>query len=400
VADYYEILELNQSADSTQIRAAYKKLAMKYHPDRNPNNPQAEEMFKAINEAYHVLSDPLKKSRYDSRFYSHSSTTQEEAYWREFQRQQYERWQKAKQWQAKPRRKTYAFDAHYFKIQGLAMLVFLVMAGICFTIIQTASYVIDSKYEKIRVRNHQLIMEVNSLFGSGKIDEAVGRIMELYEKEPLDFQFIHAKDSLVNELRNQAEKNFISQKFDESLRFLICLRKYETPSRTETLRKIGICQYNLGSYSDALRTFKQLHTQQPWNLDLIYQIGIINFQYLDNKEDALAYFTMGTDLFRKNLIDIYGEAFTVVMDPKDVQDIYVDIFIARSTVNIALKQYKEAVKDLDWAVYLRPLRSDSYKLRALAEVKTRAFGRVCKDLAEAKKLGEIGISELQNKYCR
>jgi tetratricopeptide (TPR) repeat protein len=399
LADYYEILGVSQSADSTQIRTAYKKMAMRWHPDRNPNNPQAEEMFKAINEAYHVLSDPLKKSRYDSRFYSQTVSNDEE-HWREMQRQQYERRQQARKWQQERPAKRYVFDAHYFKIQGLALLVFLVMAGICFTIIQTANYVIDSKYEKIRVHNRQLVMEVNSLFGAGKIEEAAARISALYEKEPLDFQFIHARDSLVNALRNHAEKNFIAQKFDQSLRYLKCLRKYETPARTETLRKIGVCEYNLGSYEDALRTFKQLHTQQPWNLDLIYMIGSINLNYFDNKEEAMTYFTMGTRLFRENLTEIYGEAYTVVMDPKDVQDIYVDIFVARANANMVLKNYKEAMRDLNWAIYLRPLRSDAYKYRALAEIKVKSYSKACADLEQAKKLGENGIPELQNKYCR
>ena len=66
--NYYEILELPRSADATQIRTAFKRLAMQYHPDRNPGNKQAEEIFKIVNEAYHTLSDPLKKSRYDERY--------------------------------------------------------------------------------------------------------------------------------------------------------------------------------------------------------------------------------------------------------------------------------------------------------------------------------------------
>jgi curved DNA-binding protein CbpA len=61
MVDYYQIMGLKPDASSTAIRSAYKKLAMLYHPDRNPNNPQAEELFKVINEAYQVLSDPIKK---------------------------------------------------------------------------------------------------------------------------------------------------------------------------------------------------------------------------------------------------------------------------------------------------------------------------------------------------
>lgn len=63
--DYYEILGVGRDADENEIKKAYRKLAMKYHPDRNPGDKTAEEKFKEINEAYEVLSDPEKKARYD-----------------------------------------------------------------------------------------------------------------------------------------------------------------------------------------------------------------------------------------------------------------------------------------------------------------------------------------------
>ncbi len=63
--DYYRILGVERNASAEDIRKAYRKLAMKYHPDRNPGNKQAEERFKEINEAYQVLNDPQKRAHYD-----------------------------------------------------------------------------------------------------------------------------------------------------------------------------------------------------------------------------------------------------------------------------------------------------------------------------------------------
>jgi len=63
--DYYEVLEVSRDASGSVLKKAYRKLAMKYHPDRNPDNKEAEDNFKIVNEAYQVLSDDKKRAIYD-----------------------------------------------------------------------------------------------------------------------------------------------------------------------------------------------------------------------------------------------------------------------------------------------------------------------------------------------
>ena len=63
--DYYETLGVNRDASEDDIRKAFRKLAMKHHPDRNPDNPKSEEHFKEAKEAYDVLSDENKRAAYD-----------------------------------------------------------------------------------------------------------------------------------------------------------------------------------------------------------------------------------------------------------------------------------------------------------------------------------------------
>lgn len=64
--DYYELLGISKTASADAIKKAYRKLALKYHPDRNQGNKEAEEQFKKISEAYAVLSDPEKRKQYDT----------------------------------------------------------------------------------------------------------------------------------------------------------------------------------------------------------------------------------------------------------------------------------------------------------------------------------------------
>src|SRR5271166_6427161 len=70
--DYYEILGLSRSAQPEDVKKAYRKLAIQFHPDKNPGDKKAEEKFKELSEAYEILSDPKRRQAYDQ--FGHAAT--------------------------------------------------------------------------------------------------------------------------------------------------------------------------------------------------------------------------------------------------------------------------------------------------------------------------------------
>ncbi len=141
--DYYKILGLSANAGPTEIKAAYRKLAKIFHPDKNPDNKEALEKFRQIKEAYETLSNPLKKQRYDSKLHytnivtSRSraakktksySFTEEQAKQRKQYKEQYQKQQSSK-WAKPAPKKTSYNETNYilFSIPiAVALLLFII----------------------------------------------------------------------------------------------------------------------------------------------------------------------------------------------------------------------------------------------------------------------------------
>ena len=393
--NFYEILGISNTADLAQIKSAYKKLAKEYHPDRNPQVPDAEEKFKQINEAYHTLSDPLKKLNYDAR------TTLLPLYAQvHYERQEELKWRHYWYWKKNQDKPYYKLDKEYFKIQALAFLVFIVISGFCFALVHTADYIMEQKHLARWRANSLSLKKVNGLFGQGQYDDAFQLIHFLSQNDPREFRFFYAKDSLVNELRIMADQHFDARDFAGAVSYYLKLQEHEQPGRYETLRRISLCQYYLGNWKESLQALKHLHNQQPRNLELVYQIGLVNLEKLENTKEALHYFTLGKKLFKQNLSQVYGAAFEVILDPADVPDIYFEIFEARARCNLALKNYQEAVTDCNWAIFLRPMKGIPYKLRSEAYAELDRPDKVCQDIHEAGLRGVATDNVLKRRFCR
>ena len=392
MANHYEILGIEYSANAVQIRAAYKRKAMLYHPDHNPSSKEAEELFKMVNEAYHTLSDPIKKARYDSLLNVDYATPTD--YQREINRMRFYQWQRMQQTQY------YRIDKEYVRIQGLAFLVFTVIAGFCFAVIHSAQYYSEQQQMARFLATTKALKQVDTLFTKGKYDEAFKTIYKLKKEDPLEYRYNYARDSLVHALRSMATSKFNNQDFAGAVEYYIILKNYEDPATFETIRQISFCQYYLGNYAEALHALKQLHNQRPYNLELVYRIGMLNLEKLHNPQEALYYFSYGKKVFKENLTEVYGAAFEVIMDPVDAPDIYFDLFEARARANIELQNFEEAVTDCNWAVFLRRERSNPYLLRAIANSHLKNFENVCTDLSKAKKLWATDTDNLARKYCR
>src|SRR5690606_29241974 len=138
-----------------------------------------------------------------------------------------------------------------------AFLVFIVISGFCFALVHTAHYIVEQQNLKRWNENSISLKKVNTLFGSGKFDDAFNLIQSLRKDDPYEFRFLYAGDSLVGELREMAETKFNEKDFAGAISYYLTLKMYEGPNRFETIQRISLCQFYLGNYKESLQALKQ-----------------------------------------------------------------------------------------------------------------------------------------------
>jgi len=391
MADYYQILTLDRTATTPQIKAAYKRLAMQYHPDRNHGDKSAEEKFKQINEAYHTLVDPQKRFQYDQRLFRSAYSSHQSVH--ETRRRQNQAWSRVRETHY------YKVDRQYFRVQALTLLIFLTIAGIVFTVFQVSKHIIDERNQTQWRINSESLKQVNALFSAGNQEDAFALIQKLKDQDPREYRFHFVHDSLTDKLRDRANDRYDHHDFSGAIKDYLILKKVEEPVRTETLRQISMCQYYLGNFAESVQVMKQLLAQQPNNLELLYAIGIINVERLQHFDEALIYLSMGKALFTKNLTQLYGDSFMREINPDAVPDIYFYIFETSAVAELESGNYSAAVADCKTAIWLRPTESSPYFTRAKARINNHETGLACADLQKAQTLGESEADDWLEKYC-
>jgi len=389
VKSYYAILGIDPQADGTAVRTAYKRLAMAYHPDHNPGNREAEELFKQVNEAYQTLSNPTKRAAYDSVMYPQYILP---LYF------DYERPRRNLRRPPKPQ-PYYRVDREYFKMQALSLLAFIALAGFCFVLMSSIHYVVEQRQERAYQKETTELHHAGSLFATGRFDDAFTTVRQLTEKSPLEYRLREAFDSLAHELRELADARFDDRDYQQAATLYQILGRHEDPASIETLRKIAMSQYYIGDYEKSLAAMKELHKQYPENPELVYSIALMNLDKIQNINEAMQYFEIGKSLYHRRIQETYGISFANLFNPEGVAELYFGVLQGSARCNILLSKFDDAVKDCDDAARIRPDAGDTYRLRALANARRRKMDTVCRDLARARRLGAKDLEGLEKEFC-
>lgn len=401
--DFYQILGIPRSADPGTIKAAYKKLALKYHPDRNSGDKWAEEQFKQVNEAYQTLIDPQKKNRYDFLLnYSYQTkhvytTPKPPPRQPPKETNVYNRYGRY-DWRNAPRYKTapvYKVDKNYFKNQVLAFAVVIAFAAIAVSFAKINQYLDEKEAARIEQYNNQKVAEAQTLYNKGQYRESLEMIIKLENDNPIEHKFYEAKDQMLSNLNIMAVNQFNEADYSQAVSKLEVLRDFQHPMRLKTWQLMAECYMKLEEYRKAAHAYDYILIRDAGNLQLMLKIAELYQYKLNNIEKAIDYYTEARYTFKKYQSDAYGDAFEFIIDPKEVPESYFEMFKIRAELMFKQANYEEVIKDCNWAIFLRPERSEMYFLRGRAKYNLGQKDRACLDLKRALDRG-LSINSVKN----
>ena len=388
--NYYHTLGLEDSADLRTIKSAFKKLAVKYHPDKNPNNKQAEENFKRVNEAYQTLSNPQLKAAYDLLLINYKYQVELEKQRRTFHNvsRQHQTYTTTS---ATPR----SNKAHYANrgeeqkkgiIWALGILGSVAVVVVAF--LGILSYIRHLEFEEMEARKQAFLDRINNNLSADSIRILLREVDTKLDGDASTIDALNFRNLILSKTKQQAHTSFNNQAYNKALEYYRLWLDYAPSDLVLLNTRISLCYKNLGDFSTAKKMFQQMIANDQSSIFAHHELGKIEERKMGNLEKALEHYENASELIINDYIEQYGETFPLFMDPTRLPEIQYEIYVEKGELYFKVENYKQAIIACNWASSIRPQKGKPYYFKGLAEYASGNTKTACEDFQKSADLGE------------
>lgn len=371
--NYYEILEVSQYASQTEIKAAFKKMAVRYHPDKNPDDKVAEDKFKLVNEAYQVLGNEYKKSVYDQRLFykdenkSYQSSTgtsgTQKRYYTTYRRRTYKGYN------------PYNPQLHLLAVGGFVLS--LVFVWLIYTLI-------ENHYSE---KNYRLAFDLYQKkqyqAAFDKVQEAIlqndtnvqayylrGLLLADYFKEPKNALYCFSRCIIYGRDAAPPEKN-----------------KYILGELSDFYLQRAKCFYRTNLYAQAVKDFEE-----------VLKIGKNDKRTNEKNEEEILTTIADIYLFKQNNLSLANKYYQKILDKKPT---HTAALLGRAVVHFNLRNYKFCIGELERLAVTETQNSNLYYfLGSSYLIYKKDTAVACQKLKQAANLGKNEAEILLKKCCK
>lgn len=388
MVNYYHVLGLSENASPEEIKAAFKRLAVRYHPDKHPDRPEMEEKFKEINQAHQILSDPYEKARFDLKLkyqqFSHS------------QSRPYTYTRSTPGYRPNPRyyrtkvdyRKNAIATAYAFGITFLIAIV--VMSGVW----AKKSYD-DHLHEKEMISRRATFEDAKHKFDDGDYQEAFEMMSNLnffYREEDDMKEF---KSTMIDEIILKGSESYRDGNYQAAISLFELVQQFQPKNPFyEVKKKLADAYREIGDAQKAIDIWNGFLVSEYETIATLVKIAEINRDQLNDLNLALDHYIIAHRLAIKRYKTFYGEGYPLVINQKYVPKSHYDLYSGLADIYLRLDDTEMALKAADWNKYVWPDSSDAYITSGYAYLKLNDQINACNEFSEALKRGWTGDDEL------
>lgn len=352
MVNYYHILGVPSNATDEEIKAAFKMKAISYHPDKHDGDKDMEELFKQVNEAYQILSNPYKRSKHDMMLrYGRVKRTEVTHTYHGTRR-------------APRHQQYYAPPMSNWKATAYAFLFAFTIA-----LIMTVGMYLNDQYNarkkaEMLASRRAIFEQVTSAHHEGNLGKSLKLISSMghfwvEEDDMRDF-----KDYLLVEIRDKGDQLLADGEYQKAIAHYDMLKDYSVSNTISYMKKIATAYQGLGEISKALEVYQMMHLYGYRTANFYMEMGALYEEGLQDLDQALNYYQIGADKASSEYEVTIGSAYPIVINANMVPVNHYHIYMKVAQTHLNLGQYQEAVDAISWTKEIWPDSVLQYQIEA------------------------------------
>ncbi|MEO9483596.1 MAG: DnaJ domain-containing protein [Ekhidna sp.] len=381
MTNYYHVLGLSEDASPSEIKAAFKRLAVKYHPDKHPGKPEMEEKFKEVNRAHQVLSDEYEKARFDLKLkYRQFSENEPRHYtYRPPQTNAWKNRNRTKYASGKVDYKQNAIATAY--AFGITFIIALmVMAGVWVK----QSYD-DHRLEERLAERRTTYAEARKHFNSGDYKTAFEMMtsLDFFRAEERDMKVF--KSSMLDKIIEKGDKHYDQNNFHAAIALYELVQEFAPDLPFHELRQKLAEAYKLTGQPDkAITILNEFLLTEYDVIQTLVELAKIQRNELKDPQKAMDNLLTAHRLAIKRYKTFFGEGYALVINEKYIPESHYHLYTTLAELYLELDDPEMAIKAADWNKYVWPDSAISYVTSANSYIAMNQKSQACLEFAGAR----------------
>jgi len=381
MVNYYTVLGVTEAASSSEIRAAFKRLALQYHPDKNDGSAEMEERFKEINHAYQVLSNPYQKARYDIQwqfgqpdepYYTPPPPPPPRPAYRRAYKEPEVNW-----------RENWVATAYAFGFT-------LVVATLVMTAIFIKRTYDEKKMEELLTQRRGIFQVAQNKYKLGEIESAISTINSLGVFMDGEDDMEAYKTSLMESFVFEAEHNYNQGVYEEAIYYFELIENYAPRNPLPLQEHLALAYREVNRPYKSLKKLKELLIFNYRKMETYLLMAQIYRDDIHDITEAKRYFEVASDLAIEKYKSIYGNAYPLVLSGASLPEEHYYLYTGLASAYLETGELEKAIKSTKWNISVWPDSVENYLIAAQSFEVLGDDAEACESIKKAREHGYTG----------